>query len=65
MEATFEVTFLRRQWAALLKIEDFLGVKFSNRREELDGGLTIATNSEGFADEIERIKNKITLDVVA
>ncbi len=66
MEATFEVTFPKRQVKALQKIEEFLGVKFTNKEVLMGNSVTISTNSEGFADEIERIKNKLEpLDTVA
>ena len=65
MLGTFEVRFPPRQKEALEQIETFLGVKFTNRNEDL-GCITIRTYSEGLADEIERIKNKIRpLDITA
>ncbi len=60
MKGTFEVHFNKDQVKYMQKIELFLGIKFANLERDMASGYTIATDSEGFADEIMRIRDRMT-----
>ena len=59
MIGTFEVYFKPNQVDHLRKIEEFLGVNFITD-DKTGVGFTVSTHSEGFADEIIRLRDRLT-----
>ncbi len=60
MKGTFEVYFKSNQLGHLRTIEEFLGVKFVDMDNDIAKGFTVSTFSEGFADEITRLRDRMT-----
>ena len=60
MKGTFEVYYNKKQVKDMNAVEDFLCVTFNNREKDMSHGVTISTYSEDFADELVRLRDRLS-----